>query len=113
MKNKTKIISCAFFYCYMLNASATPVQHSIGTKPLQPAILFTQTSHLNTDLPIVREGYPLNHGHKKINSEIKIILVRKKKLPKINFLILRTTKNAVLKAVLKRKSYGFRYTRRW
>lgn len=113
MKNKIKIISCVFFCCYILNVSATPVQYSVGKEALQ----FTQPHRLNTNLPVLLQKHPFRgddkQERKKANSEIEIILGRKKKLPKINFLVLRTTKNAVLKAVLKRKSYGLRYTRRW
>jgi uncharacterized protein YaaW (UPF0174 family) len=113
MKNKSKIISYTFLCCYMLNVSATPVQHRAETNALH----LTQTYRLNTNLPVLLQKHPLNREDKqepkKVNSEIGVILGRKKKLPKINFLILRTTKNAVLKAVLKRKSYGLRYTRRW
>ena len=113
MKNKTKIISCTFFCCYLFNASATPVEHGIETTTLPSNILFVQTTRLNTNLPLLGGKYHLHQNHKKANSEVEIILVRKKKLPKINFLVLRTTKNTVLKAVLKRKSYGLRYTRKW
>ena len=94
------IISCIFFGCYTLSTCA------------KPTLSAPQVEKLNINLPLQQQ----EHRIKKMNikpSDTTLILASARRSPRINFLVLSTTKNAVLKAVLKRKSYGLRYTMIW
>lgn len=107
MKNKTIMISCILFGCCTVHLHATPNQP-------QPRVHKQQYSQkLNTDLPLLAKNNSVNQPNIKTGSNTPIILASAKRFSIENFLILSTTKNAVLKAVLKKKSYGLRYTRVW
>ncbi|MCK5918017.1 MAG: hypothetical protein KAG34_06310 [Cocleimonas sp.] len=88
---------------------------SLQANPSQLQVTTHQqkkTQKLNIDLPLL----PKNNSNQlniKISNNTPIILASAKRFSIKNWLVLNTTKNAVLKAVLKRKSYGLRYTRIW
>ena len=101
------MISYIFFGCCTVHLHATPNQ-------LQPSAHKQQYSQkLNTDLPLLPKNNSVNQPNIKADSDTPIILASAKHFSIGNFLVLSTTKNAILKAVLKKKSYGLRYTRIW
>jgi len=102
MKNKT-IITYLLIGCCTVHLHATPNQ-------LQPS---AHSQKLNTDLPLVPKNNSVNQPNIKASNDTAILLASAKSFSIGNFLVLSTTKNAVLKAVLKKKSYGLRYTRVW
>jgi hypothetical protein len=107
MKNKTTMISYILFGCCTVHLHAIPSQ-------LQARVHKQQYSQkLNTNLPLLQRNNSVNQPNIKIGSDTPIILASAKHFSIENFLILSTTKNAVLKAVLKKKSYGLRYTKVW
>ena len=104
------IISCIFLGCYTLSTCAKPTLPSLYSMQYSPSL---QAQKLNISLPSQAQNKTLNQGRQNIASDTTLILANAKKSPKINFMVLSTSKNAVLKAVLKKKSYGLRYTMIW
>ncbi len=96
--------------CYTFGACAKPNLPSLYPMQYRPSL---QAPKLNINLPFQVQNKTPNQGKKNITSDTALILTSAKKSPTIKFLVLSTTKNAVLKAVLKRKSYGLRYTMIW
>ena len=97
------IISCIFLGYYTFGSA----------KPRLPSLSPMQIQRLNISLPLEVQEKIANQGRKNIERDSALILANSKKSPTINFLVLSTSKNAVLKAVLKKKSYGLRYTMVW
>jgi hypothetical protein len=105
MKNKIIIISSIFLGCYTSNLYATPDQLHINR-------YYNQG--LNTELPLLTQQTLIKQKDKDADSDTMLIFASDNtKFSLSNLLILSTSKNAVLKAVLKKKSYGLRYTRIW
>lgn len=117
MKSNIIVISCIIIGFYTLNTCAKPNRPSLQTKS------YYQTNHrfpryikkLNINLPSPFQHKITKYRSKKRPTETAIILAKakKKKSAIRNILVLKATKNAILKAVLKKKSYGLRYTRIW
>lgn len=110
MKNKI-IMSYLFFGCCTLNVYADSSPQLLKTPTNKPHIQTIKT--LNIDLPALPKPSRNDQDHIKTNSPPIIILASAKRFKIKNLLVLSTTKNAVLKATLKRRSYGLRYTRIW
>lgn len=111
------LISCLFFGFFTLTTHALPMHKysahiTINSSDLKPTL---HHKTLNINLPFIPKRYQreATNNIKVSTNESETILKNSKKSYKIKLLVLRKTKNAVLKAVLKRKSYGLRYTRRW
>ena len=92
MKNKIFIVCLAFFGYFATQASEAPI--------------------LNFDLPIEHSKTQTKPDSlKKTNSTI--VLATSRKFSISGLLVLSSTKNSELKAVIKRKTYGLRYTKTW
>lgn len=109
------MINCVFLGCYALTTYAKPMRPSLqeNTAYQTHHNLPEYVKKLNINLPLLPQYQTSNKTNPKLPSETAIILASAKKAPRRNFLVLKRTKNAVLKAILKRKSYGLRYTQIW
>ncbi len=116
---KYKIISYIFFACCTLSLYAKPAFPSLQTNDhhemLYSSLSLLQNNKLDIKLPLLPQNNKIKQSNKKLITESTLILASAKKQPlrRIDFLVLRASKNAVLKAILKRKSYGLRYTKTW
>jgi hypothetical protein len=113
MKYKILLINCLFFAGYTLNINALPLPLQVNTIDLNSTL---KSKKLNIHLPLIQQGHQREATTKIkpiVTNDSEEILTNTRKFYKIKLLTLRKTKNAVLKAVLKRRSYGLRYTRRW
>ena len=107
------LFSCCTFSLYAKPASL-PLQINKHHKLAYSSLLSFQTNKLNIKLPLLPQDNKIKQSNKKLTTESALILANAKKQPlRINFLVLRASKNTVLKAILKRKSYGLRYTKIW
>jgi hypothetical protein len=111
------LISCLFFGCSTLTTHAFPLHKysphiKTTSSDLKPALQYKK---LNINLPFIPQSHQRGTTNtiKVSTNDSEKILKKSKKSYKIKPLILRKTKNTVLKAILKRKSYGLRYTQRW
>ena len=92
MKNKTLIISIALLGYFTTQASEAPI--------------------LNFTLPAGLNKVQSNPNDlKKLSNIITLPLSKTSSIS--NLLLLSSTKNSELKAVIKRKTYGLRYTKVW
>ncbi len=106
MKNKI-IISCIFIGFCTVHLHATPNSQQLRAHKQH------YRQKLNIDLPLLPQNNNINQLNIKKDSNTPIILASAKHFSIGNLLVLSSNKNAVLKAVLKKKSYGLRYTRVW
>ena len=117
MKYSTIVISCILIGFYALTTCAKPNLPSSHTKGYYQTKdrLPRYIKKLNINLPSAYPHKTTKQSKKKRPSETAIILAKakKKRSAITSILVLRATKNAILKAVLKKKSYGLRYTRVW
>ena len=93
MTYKISLTSIVFLVCYTLNVSAIP-RLNISLPPESP-IIKNSGKHL---IAPQHKNIPIAHS---------------KGLSIPNILIIKSTKNSELKAVIKRKVYGLRYTKIW
>ncbi|HIO91475.1 MAG TPA: hypothetical protein EYG68_01365 [Leucothrix mucor] len=100
MKHKIIITSCIFFGCYTLGASEIPNQ--VSGQNTKPSLNFSLPPHSTS-----------SHQNIAANTKNSPTLTLTKRSSKLNFLVLNSTKNSELKAVIKRKTYGLRYTKVW
>ena len=114
---KYKIISCLFFGCCTLSIYAKPMlpssQINTNYEALYTSLSPFQDKKLNIKPPLLLQENTIQQSNKKLITDSALILASAKKSSPINFLVLSASKNAVLKAVVKKKSYGLRYTRIW
>ena len=111
MKQSIIIINCIFVGCYTLNVHSAPNQPSLMNAHYTPHFnLAPMHTELNTDIPPAVQLASSSHNG-TISTTTEGIILEPRGIPRL--FVLSANKYAVLKAVLKKKSYGLNYTRKW